>query len=148
MADILIADDDSQFRNTVRIILQGEGHIVADASDGKSALEILKTRKFDLAILDVNMGEISGFDVARLIQTMEPGTVKRILFLTAAVDEEDHLKGWTYGADGYLAKDFQPDGLVERVNAVLDMTEEELDKLREGEIERARLLRQLDRFLD
>lgn len=148
MAEILIADDDSQFRNTVRIILQGEGHAVVDARDGTSALEILKTKKFDLAILDVKMGETSGFDVARSIQTMEPGTVKRILFLTAAVDEEDHLKGWTYGADGYIAKDFQPDALVERVNAVLAMSEKELDTLREGEIERARLLRQLDRFLD
>lgn len=148
MAEILIADDDAQFRKLVHTLLDSEGHIVTEARDGNSALDVLNKQKFDLAILDVKMGNVSGFDVARALQAMETGTVKRILFLTAAVDEEDHLKGWTYGADGYIAKDFQADDLLEQVNAVLAMSEGELAKRREGEIERARLLRQLDRFLD
>ncbi|HVE92058.1 MAG TPA: response regulator [Actinomycetota bacterium] len=148
MASILIAEDDASTRQLLSRALQADEHETFEAKDGAEALEVARQRSPQLLILDVNMPKMNGFEVARRLQA-DPGSPdRRIIFLTGAVDEEDHLKGWTVGADAYLTKPFEPEQLSDLVREVLSATPEQLQERREKEIERAKLLRQMGRFLD
>jgi DNA-binding response OmpR family regulator len=148
VATILIADDEPNVRTFVSTLLKTDGHTVIEAQDGTEALSLAQSRSPDLLILDVRMPEKSGFEVLRRLQAAEGHEDKRVLFLTGATDEEDHLKGWTYGADGYLTKPIDGDELLIAVADVLALTPDQRQENRDREIERARLLRQLDRFLE
>jgi len=147
LAKILIADDEQNIRTFLRTALQSEGHTVIEAKDGAEALELITREGPELLILDVQMPRLTGFDVLRRLQAQGQED-KRVLFLTGATDEEDFLKGWGYGADGYLTKPMDIDVLLKAVDEVMALSTKERQERRDREIERARLLRQLDRFLD
>lgn len=116
MSQILIADDDAQIRDVVRIALTQAGFTVAEAADGRAAMEMAESLSPALIVLDIGMPEMDGLEVCRnLRKTSEVP----ILFLTAQSDEIDRVVGLELGADDYVAKPFSPRELVARVRAIL-----------------------------
>lgn len=146
MPTILIADDEENIRRVVRLNLEAEGYSVIEAGDGEEALRRLEIDRPEILILDVRMPKLDGLAVLRQLQTDSSDV--RVLMLTGATDEEDYLRGLGAGAVDYIAKPFEPEDLVGAVEQLLNLSPDELQSYREREIERARLLRQLDRFLE
>ena len=114
---ILVAEDDTAIRRVVADSLASAGYEVRTAPDGRAALELLLTTPVDLALLDVNMPEISGFQLLRMMQKECPGIPS--IILTACGDEQDRVKGLQLGADDYVVKPFSIAELLARVAAVL-----------------------------
>ena len=113
---ILVADDESQIRDVVRIALVQAGFSVAEAGDGRAALEMAERLSPDLIVLDIGMPEMDGLAVCRELRRSSDVPV---LFLTARADEIDRVVGLEMGADDYVAKPFSPRELVARVKAIL-----------------------------
>ncbi|EKN65758.1 DNA-binding response regulator [Neobacillus bataviensis LMG 21833] len=116
MKTILIVDDDEYIRSLVKGILMKEGHKVMAAENGLSALEILKTELCDLAVVDVMMPVMDGYQLTAEIRKMYD---LPIILLTAKSQIEDKEKGFDSGTDDYLIKPFEPKELIFRVNALL-----------------------------
>lgn len=112
---ILIADDDAEIREVVRLLLQGEGYEVAEACDGAEAVDMVKENT-DLIILDVMMPGMSGFLACKKIRMKSAAP---ILFLTARSQDSDKTMGFGVGGDDYLAKPFSYSELIARVKAML-----------------------------
>lgn len=108
---ILIAEDDPDIRDGVRILLSGEGYHIIEAENGTRALEVFRT-EVDLVILDIMMPGMSGLRVCEELRKLS--TVP-ILFLTAKSQESDKLLGLTAGGDDYLPKPFSFAELSARV---------------------------------
>ncbi|MEA1902311.1 MAG: response regulator transcription factor [Actinomycetota bacterium] len=113
---ILIVDDEDNLRELVRSYLKAEGYEVSEASDGRSAVEAVRSHRPDLVILDVRMPGLDGFEALQEIRTFSD---VHVIMLTARADEADKLIGLTVGADDYITKPFSPRELVARVKAVL-----------------------------
>jgi two-component system OmpR family response regulator len=113
---ILIADDDAQIRDVLRIALSQAGFAVAEAADGRAALEAALSLSPDLIVLDIGMPEMDGLSVCRELRKTSQVPV---LFLTAQADEIDRVVGLELGADDYVSKPFSPRELVARVRAIV-----------------------------
>ncbi len=122
---ILIADDESDIRNLIKISLEENGYTVLTAQNGKEAWDILMTQDVHLAILDVMMPVMDGFNLLRKIR--EHSTIP-VIFLTARADDMDKVLGLGLGADDYLAKPFSIAELVARVGAQLRRSNEYLSQ--------------------
>ena len=112
---ILIAEDDPDIRDGVRILLSGEGYHILEAENGTRALEIFNP-EVDLVILDIMMPGMSGL---RVCEELRKVSTVPILFLTARLDEPSVLEGLGIGADDYLPKPFRVAELRARVAAHL-----------------------------
>lgn len=120
---ILIADDEARMRKLVGDVLKKEGYSIAEAADGKQALDIfLGEGNFDLVILDVMMPEYDGWTVCREIRR---NSKVPVIMLTARGEESDELFGFDLGADEYISKPFSIKILVARVQALLRRLETE-----------------------
>jgi DNA-binding response OmpR family regulator len=117
---ILVVDDEARMRRFIRMNLELEGYQVIEADNGLRALEQIRAHTPDLAIMDVMMPEMDGFETLRLLR--EISTIPVIL-LTVKSDEEDKIYGLGLGADDYITKPFSPRELNSRVNAVLRRAE-------------------------
>ena len=122
MSTILIADDEARIRRLVSDFLKRDGHTILEAADGKAALELIENRRptLDLAILDVMMPGMDGFEVLREIREQEIG-VKHlpVMLLTARAEDADQVRGLEGGADDYVTKPFSPIVLAARVRTLL-----------------------------
>jgi two-component system OmpR family response regulator len=116
VSTILIVDDDPHLRELSRILLLQEGFDVAEASDGVEALSVLERGKVDLAILDIMMPKMDGWELCRQLRRYYDVPV---LMLTARGETSQKLKGFQVGTDDYLVKPFEPLELVARVKALL-----------------------------
>lgn len=114
---ILIAEDDAAIRRVLQDTLEGAGYEVSAAADGRAALEQLLTHPVDLALLDINMPEINGFKLLKMMQRECPGTPS--IILTAHGEEQERVKGLELGADDYVVKPFSIAELLARIAAVL-----------------------------
>lgn len=112
---ILIADDDSDIREVVRILLESEGFNVVEAKDGNDAVNQISP-DIDLYILDVMMPGKSGYQVCREIRASSSAPV---LFLTAKSQDGDKSMGFSSGGDDYLPKPFSYTELTARVKALI-----------------------------
>jgi len=121
--NILIADDENDIRNLVKISLEENGYTVLTAKNGKEAWDILTTQQVHLAILVVMMPVMDGFNLLRKIR--EHSTIP-VIFLTARADDMDKVLGLGLGADDYIAKPFSIAELVARVGAQLRRNNEYL----------------------
>jgi len=120
MALVLIADDDPAIRDLVVFQLQAEGHRCVAVGDGEAALAAMREHAPDLAILDVSMPGMSGFEVCRELRADPALAWMPVLVLTASVQGSDVTQGFASGADDYVVKPFDPRELSERVRAMLD----------------------------
>lgn len=116
---ILVADDEQAIINTVRAYLIEAGLEVVTAHDGREAVYTFRHEQPTLVILDVMMPEMDGWEAARLIRKESQVP---LLFLTARVDDIDHVTGLEIGADEYITKPFSPRVLVAHVRALLRRT--------------------------
>lgn len=114
---IVVAEDDTAIRCVLQDTLEGAGYTVLPAADGRAALELLLANAVDLALLDVNMPEINGFRLLKIMQKECPGTPS--ILLTAHGEEQDRVKGLELGADDYVVKPFSIAELLARIAAVL-----------------------------
>ena len=114
--DILVADDEKEIADLVVLYLENEGYQVVKSYDGIQAMEIVESRQFDLALLDIMMPGASGLDICRKIRENHNYP---IIMLTAKGEEVDKITGLTMGADDYITKPFLPLELVARVKAQL-----------------------------
>ncbi len=113
---ILVADDEKEIADLVALYLENEGYQVVKSYDGIQAMEIVESRQFDLALLDIMMPGASGLDICRKIRENHNYP---IIMLTAKGEEVDKITGLTMGADDYITKPFLPLELVARVKAQL-----------------------------
>ena len=113
---ILIVEDEPKIARLAQDYLEKDGFLTSVAGDGKSALAAVRQERPDLVILDLNLPEMDGLDVARSLR--REGQIP-IVMLTARSDEIDRLIGLELGADDYITKPFSPRELVLRVKAVL-----------------------------
>ncbi|QNK39807.1 response regulator transcription factor [Caproicibacter fermentans] len=116
MNKILVVDDDSNIRELIRLILKKEGFEVTEATDGKDALEKIEKNKIDLAVLDIMMPKMDGWEFCREARKFWD---LPILMLTAKGETSQKVKGFELGADDYLTKPFEPAELTARVKALL-----------------------------
>jgi len=115
---ILIADDESEIRAIVELLLRGEGYDVISVADGQAALD-RAAEDIDLYLLDVNMPRLSGIPAAAQIRRRFDAP---IVFLTAYSGESDKVMGFAAGADDYIVKPFSNVELLMRVKAILRRT--------------------------
>ncbi len=116
MSKILIVDDDPHIRELVRVFLRNDGFEVIEAADGVKALSELDSVKVDVAIIDVMMPNMDGWE---LCQELKATFDIPVLMLTAKGETSQKLKGFQLGTDDYLVKPFEPLELVARVKALL-----------------------------
>lgn len=113
---ILIAEDDADIREVLRLYLEGEGFTVAEAADGDTALRLALSSSPDAAILDVMMPGMNGYELTRELRRLSEIP---ILILSAKSEDNDKILGLNLGADDYIAKPFNPMEVVARVKAHL-----------------------------
>ena len=116
---ILVVDDEQNLCEILAYNLRNDGYEVTESNSAEEALE-LPLAAFDLMLLDVMMGGMSGFDLAHRLKTEEKTAHIPIIFLTAKDTEQDMLHGFGLGADDYIAKPFRIMEVLARVKAVLN----------------------------
>lgn len=118
---ILVVDDEEDLCEILKFNLEMEGYQVDTAKSAEEALKLELTR-YDLLLLDVMMGEISGFKMARMMKQNKDTANIPIIFITAKDTENDTITGFNLGADDYISKPFSLREVILRVKAVLRRT--------------------------
>lgn len=123
-ARILVVDDEQDLLEILKFNLETEGYEVVTATSAEDAL-LLDIASFDLLLLDVMMGGMSGFAMARQLKDNPASAQVPIIFLTARDTENDTVTGFNLGADDYISKPFSLREVMVRVRAVLRRTAKE-----------------------
>lgn len=113
---ILIVDDEAEIADLIELYLKNENYAVHKFYTAREALACVETEQLDLAILDIMLPDMSGFDLCRRIREKHTYPV---IMLTAKDGEMDKITGLTLGADDYITKPFRPLEMVARVKAQL-----------------------------
>lgn len=111
---ILIADDEPEIRDLLRLYLENEGYTIVEAETGTQALRLIESEKPDLCLLDIMMPEMDGYNVLKTVR--EKNNVP-VIFVSAKDTDSEKILGLNLGADDYLAKPFNPLEAVARVNS-------------------------------
>jgi DNA-binding response OmpR family regulator len=122
MPRVLVAEDEANIRELVRLHLGLEGWDVVEAADGDSALRQLRAGPVDLVVLDIMLPALDGITVLRAMRREGPNAQTPVLLLTARRDESDKVLGLDSGADDYLTKPFGVRELVARARALMRRT--------------------------
>lgn len=124
MMKILVVDDDSNILELVNIHLSQAGYEVMKASNGIEALELLDEDLPDLAVVDVMMPGMDGYELTKRLR--DEANIP-VLLLTAKGELEDKEKGFLAGSDDYVVKPFEPKELLFRINAILRRYDKAVD---------------------
>jgi DNA-binding response OmpR family regulator len=116
---ILCADDDEDILALVSLRLRRAGYEVMQAYDGHQALELARTRRPDVAVLDVMMPRLTGHEVLAELRGDDELRELKVVLLSARVQQADVERGMESGADAYLPKPFRADELLEQVELLL-----------------------------
>lgn len=119
MAKILIAEDEPDIRELVAFTLRFAGYEVVVAHNGEEAVQLAARELPDLALMDVRMPRMTGYDACRAIKAHPDLKDMPVVFLSAKGQEAEIESGLEAGAEEYLLKPFAPDQLTERVRAIL-----------------------------
>ncbi|MGD8513624.1 MAG: response regulator [Deltaproteobacteria bacterium] len=125
MKKVLVVDDDVDFCEAAKLLLDSKGYDVVLAHDGKDGLEKMRAEAPDLVILDVMMPEMNGYDVCVVLKA-DPALKKTPVILLTAVDQDLFKTTYTQAmglmteADDYMAKPVEPQDLVKRVEGWLN----------------------------
>jgi DNA-binding response OmpR family regulator len=134
-ARILVADDDRNIADLVRMYLRKAGFEVTIARDGDETERLLKEQEFDLAVLDIMM---PGPDGLQIVRHLRKRSDLPVIFLSARSSDVDKVSGLQFGADDYVTKPFNPVELVARVQSVLRRSrassEPQSEEIRAGEL--------------
>ncbi len=118
--NIVVVDDERGMTQLLKLELESEGFKVFSALDGKSGLELIQKIHPDLAILDVMMPDLNGYEVLKRLKNEESTKNMPVIMLTAKGLEEDVQKGLDLGADDYIAKPFHGGLLIKRIRMLLN----------------------------
>ena len=117
---ILVVDDEPDLRHAVQLYLEEEGYTTFAAKDGEEALEQVREKLPDLAVLDVMMPRLDGFETLKRLRQFSSVPV---IMLTVRGEESDKVRGLRLGADDYVTKPFSQRELLTRIEAVLRRAE-------------------------
>ena len=121
---ILIAEDDTDIVELLRLYLENAGYQVVSAGDGRTAYSMVQSEKPDLAIVDVMMPEMNGFD---LVRSLRLSSDIPIIILSAMDSDSDKIMGLDIGADDYISKPFNPLEVIARIKANLRRSKNDPD---------------------
>lgn len=124
---ILVVDDEEDLCEILKFNLENEGYEVDTANSAEEALK-LNISDYDLLLLDVMMGEISGFRMASILKKEKKTANIPIIFITAKDTENDTITGFNLGADDYISKPFSLREVISRVKAVIRRTTNNTEK--------------------
>ncbi|WP_281677207.1 response regulator transcription factor [Eggerthia catenaformis] len=113
---IMIVDDEEHIRELVRFYLDKEGFECLMAANGEQAIEIIENQFIDLALVDIMMPGMDGFE---LVEEMRQYREFPVIMLTAKSQSKDKLRGFSLGIDDYVTKPFDPDELLARIKVIL-----------------------------
>jgi two-component system response regulator PilR (NtrC family) len=125
---ILVVDDELGMREILEIMLQRCGYRVELASSGRKALEILATKRFDLLLCDIRLGDLTGLDVLKFVKEKDPATV--VIMISAYASTETAVEAMNLGAYDYVPKPFNLEELRETLRKALDLKTLEREKQR------------------
>ncbi|MBQ8259853.1 MAG: response regulator transcription factor [Clostridia bacterium] len=117
MFHILVADDDKNTRLFLRAVLEGAGYTVTAVTDGEEALEVMECEHIDLAVLDIMMPKMDGYELTRLLR--ESNNNLPILMVSAKQLPADKHKGFSVGTDDYITKPIDDEEMLYRIKALL-----------------------------
>ncbi len=135
---VLVSDDDAVVRQFVELVLAQAGYNVSSVATAELGIKALQTARWDLVLLDINMPDMTGLDVLRLLRKYQK-VKAAVMMMTARGDAATVREALATGADGYLVKPFGPQDLLKRVEALLNP-----DKHRAPPRENARPVVELD----
>ena len=123
---ILFADDDLKYSLVLKRFLENEGYDVTYTGNGAMAIKEFAIVKPDLVLLDINMPEMNGFEVAEKIREQDKQTL--IFFLSDRSDKNDRLKGFSLKGNDYISKPFYPEELIARIKERFEMNAPEMQE--------------------
>ena len=112
---VLVVEDEEAIRKLIAKVLSNDGMLTYQAENGKQALDMLAKYQFDLVLLDVELGDMSGYEIASAIRKKD--LQLPTIFLSGKTEESDILKGLDVGADSYITKPFSPSMLSAQVKS-------------------------------
>ena len=126
---VLVIDDDERILRFVQSALKLSGYRHFSAMNGRDGLEMARTLELDLIVLDIGLPVMDGWEVLRELRTFSKVPV---IILSAQGEDLDKIKGLRLGADDYLAKPFNPDELIARIDAVVRRSKGDDTKVKVG----------------
>lgn len=133
----MVVEDERTVQVLMQDLLETWGHDVQAASTGDQAIALLSAGEYDLIVLDIMLGGISGYDVLDEMSRLGMRERTRVVVVTGRATEWDYLLGWMRGADEYLPKPFDPVRLQKAIEDMLSSTPEDLAEKRREELERS-----------
>jgi DNA-binding response OmpR family regulator len=116
---VLVIEDDPVVRQFVELVLGQAGYSVSSVATGELGVKALQNTRWDLVLLDIQMPDMTGLEVLRLLRQYQRVKVA-VMMMTAKGDEATVRQAMATGADGYLVKPFSPQDLLKRVEATLN----------------------------
>ena len=114
---VLVVEDDSATAQSIELMLKSESFNVYTTDLGEEGIDLGKIYDYDIILLDLNLPDMSGFEVLRSLRVSKVRTP--ILVLSGLAGIEDKVRGFGFGADGYMTKPFHKDELVARIHAIV-----------------------------
>jgi DNA-binding response OmpR family regulator len=120
MTKIVVADDDRMFRKAAETTLRRQGYVVATASDGEEALQLIRSERPDIIVLDLIMPKLQGFDVLQVLKQDSLTSAIPVIVLSSLTQEQDKQEALDLGAVAYFNKStFSLGELVKQVESTL-----------------------------
>ncbi|OYU97335.1 MAG: response regulator [Bacteroidetes bacterium B1(2017)] len=116
---ILLADDEPNILLSLDFLMRKVGYEVFIARNGSEAIEIIRSQKLDIAVLDIMMPDIDGYQICEFIKSHASYKSCKVLFLSAKSKESEIEKGLKMGADAYMTKPFSTRSLLVKVQELL-----------------------------
>src|ERR1700689_409233 len=114
---VLLIEDDSATAKSIELMLKSDSIIVYTTDLGEEGIDLGKIYDYDIIVLDLNLPDMSGFEVLRSLRVSKVKTP--ILILSGIAGIEDKVRGLGFGADDYMTKPFHKDELVARIHAIV-----------------------------
>jgi len=137
---VLVVDDEPDVLLLCRVNLEFEGYEVVEASDGEMAMQVVREENPDVVLLDVMMPKMDGWQVLAALKADDDLKDIPVVMLTAKVQDQDQIRGWSSGAAEYITKPFSPLALSQVLQDVLSNDPEEEERRRRMILEKLQLL--------
>lgn len=141
---VLVVDDEPDVQLLCRVNLEFEGYRVLEAADGQQALDRLADEPVDVVLLDVMLPKLDGWQVLERIKSDPRTKDVPVVMLTAKVQDQDQVRGWSGGAAEYITKPFSPLSLSQVVHDVLATNPDDEERRRQLVLGKLQLLRDHD----
>ena len=117
---VLIADDEPNILLSLDFLLRKNGYDVLIARNGSEAVQLLNEHVPDLALLDIMMPDVDGYEICKLIKTTDKLSACKVMFVSAKTKDADIKKGYDVGADAYVKKPFSTRQIIVEIDKLLN----------------------------